>query len=130
MKFTDRFLQAWRIAKVRKFIPDRAKILDIGSEDGSLFRWLGPVGGAGSMGVDPVLKAPLMVNGFVLHTGFFPQAIPASAGQFDIITMLAVLEHFPEAGYDSLRSGCAKFLRPGGKLLITVPSPQVDLRIP
>jgi predicted SAM-dependent methyltransferase len=41
--------------------------------------------------------------------------------------MLAVLEHFPETAYDSLRSGCEKFLRPGGRLLITVPSHQVDL---
>jgi SAM-dependent methyltransferase len=127
MKSTDRFLQAWRIAKVRKFIPAGAKILDIGSEDGALFRRLGPVVGAGSMGVDPTLKQPLTVNGFVLHAGFFPEAMPASAGQFDVITMLAVLEHFPDSGYASLRAGCEKYLRPGGKLLITVPSPQVDL---
>jgi 2-polyprenyl-3-methyl-5-hydroxy-6-metoxy-1,4-benzoquinol methylase len=127
MKSTDRALQTWRIAKVKKLISPGAKILDIGSVDGALFRRLGPVVGAGSMGVDPTLKEPLMVNGCVLHAGFFPAAIPASAGQFDVITMLAVLEHFPEAGYDSLREGCEKFLRPGGKLLITVPSPQVDI---
>jgi hypothetical protein len=40
--------------------------------------------------------------------------------------MLAVLEHFPPAAYDALRTGCEKFLKPGGKLLITVPSPAVD----
>jgi hypothetical protein len=40
--------------------------------------------------------------------------------------MLAVLEHFPEADYELLRTGCAAYLRAGGKLLITVPSPQVD----
>jgi SAM-dependent methyltransferase len=127
MKFTDRTLQAWRIGKVQKFIPSRAKILDIGSEDGALFRRLGPRVGPGSMGVDPTLKQQLVVNGLVLYPGFFPDAMPASAGQFDVITMLAVLEHFPEPGYDSLRAGCAKFLRPGGALLITVPSPKVDL---
>jgi 2-polyprenyl-3-methyl-5-hydroxy-6-metoxy-1,4-benzoquinol methylase len=126
MKFTDRVLQNWRIATVRKLIPPGAKILDIGSEDGSLFRSLGPAVGAGSMGVDPVLKESLRVNGFVLHAGYFPTAIPSTAGQFDVITMLAVLEHFPELAYESLRSGCEKFLRPGGKVLITVPSPQVD----
>jgi 2-polyprenyl-3-methyl-5-hydroxy-6-metoxy-1,4-benzoquinol methylase len=127
MKATDRILQDWRIAKVRKFIQPGAKILDIGSADGALFQRLGPLVGAGSMGVDPTLKEPLTINGSVLHPGFFPEAIPASAGQFDVITMLAVLEHFPETAYDSLRTGCEKFLRPGGKLLITVPSHQVDL---
>jgi 2-polyprenyl-3-methyl-5-hydroxy-6-metoxy-1,4-benzoquinol methylase len=127
MKATDRILQAWRIDKVRKFISSGAKILDIGSADGALFCRLGPMVGAGSMGVDPTLRKPLTINGSVLHPGFFPEAIPASAGQFDVITMLAVLEHFPETAYDSLRSGCEKLLRPGGKLLITVPSHQVDL---
>lgn len=126
MKKTDRILQNWRISKVRKFISPGAKILDIGSADGVLFRSLGSAVGAGSMGVDPTLKEPLTVNGFVLHPGFFPSAMPVSAGSFDVITMLAVLEHFPESGYNALRSGCKAFLRPGGKLLITVPSPQVD----
>jgi len=126
VKFTDRLLQNWRIAKIRPYILPGAKILDIGSEDGALFRHLGLMVGAGSMGVDPTLKQPLNVNGFVLHAGYFPSAMPASSGHFDVITMLAVLEHFPETGYDSLRTGCKTHLRPGGKLLITVPSHQVD----
>jgi len=40
--------------------------------------------------------------------------------------MLAVLEHFPPAQYGELRRGCVKFLKPGGRLIITVPSPAVD----
>jgi SAM-dependent methyltransferase len=45
---------------------------------------------------------------------------------FDAITLLAVLEHFAADDYDGLRSGCARFLKPGGYLIITVPSPKVD----
>jgi 2-polyprenyl-3-methyl-5-hydroxy-6-metoxy-1,4-benzoquinol methylase len=127
MKFTDRVLQNWRIAKVRKHIAPGAKILDIGSVDGVLFQRLGALVGAGSLGIDPTLKAPLTVNGFPLQPGFFPQDMPASTGVFDVITMLAVLEHFPESAYEALRSGCRQYLRPGGKLLITVPSAQVDV---
>lgn len=127
MKSTDRLLQRWRIAKVRKYIPRGAKILDIGSADGALFQQLGAHAGAGSMGVDPTLKEPLTINGFLLHPGLFPEAMPATAGLFDIVTMLAVLEHFPESGHASLRAGCEKYLRPGGKVLITVPSAQVDV---
>ena len=55
MKFTDRVLQRWRIAKVRRYISPGARILDIGSADGALFQRLAPVA-AGSMGIDPTLK--------------------------------------------------------------------------
>jgi len=37
-----------------------------------------------------------------------------------------VLEHFPAAAYLDLASGCARFLKPGGHLVITVPSSLVD----
>ena len=39
---------------------------------------------------------------------------------------LAVLEHFPAEAYQPLGEGCARFLKPGGHLVITVPSPAVD----
>ncbi len=126
MKFTDRFLQRWRITKVRCFIAPGAKILDIGSADGALFQHLGSTIGQGSLGVDPTLTQSLTVNNCTLLAGFFPEAVPATAGTFDVITMLAVLEHFPPSAYAALRDGCERFLRPGGKLLITVPSPRVD----
>jgi len=126
MKFTDRLLQNWRISQVRPFIAPGSKILDVGSADGALFSALGSAVGAGSLGVDPALKQPLTVNGCQLLPGYFPASIPPAAGPFDIITMLAVLEHFPVDAYGSVRSGCEQFLRPGGKLLITVPSPKVD----
>ena len=126
MKYTDRLLQNWRITKVRPYIAPGDRILDIGSADGALFSALGKSVNTKSLGVDPTLKQPLTVNGCTLLPGFFPQAIPQDTGVFDVITMLAVLEHFPEDAYGPLRAGCEQFLRPGGKLLITVPSPQVD----
>jgi cyclopropane fatty-acyl-phospholipid synthase-like methyltransferase len=126
MKFTDRLLQQWRISRARRFINAGNRILDIGSADGALFSALGPAVGKGSLGVDPTLAKPIVVNGCDLLAGFFPQAVPAAAGPFDVITMLAVLEHFPAAAYGDLRDGCRRLLRPGGKLLITVPSPRVD----
>ena len=126
MKFTDRLLQRWRIRQIRPFIPPGARILDIGSADGALFAALGGTAGTGSLGVDPTLSQPVSVNGCALQPGFFPEDVPADAGWFDVVTMLAVLEHFPPPAYGSLRAGCERFLRPGGKLLITVPSPDVD----
>ena len=62
---------------------------------------------------------------FQIVPGFFPKDMP-EVSPFDAITMLAVLEHIPETEYSSLREGCGRFLKPGGHLIITVPSPLVD----
>ena len=126
MKFTDRLLQRWRIAKVASEIRPGARVLDIGSADGALFTALGPRIGPGSLGVDPTLRRLHVVNGCRLIPGGFPEAIPPGTEPFDAVTLLAVLEHFPPEAYEALRAGCEKYLKPGGKLLITVPSPHVD----
>jgi len=124
MKAIDRLLQRWRISKARRFIAPGARILDIGSADGALFRQLN-ISGARGMGIDPTLKSDADADGVPLIAGFFPKDMPA-VEPFDAITMLAVLEHFPPAQYEDLRRGCVKFLKPGGRLIITVPSPAVD----
>ena len=43
-----------------------------------------------------------------------------------MITMLAVLEHIPLAQQLHLADACWEVLKPGGRVVITVPSPQVD----
>ena len=124
MKALHRLLQRWRIAKARRFIASGARVLDIGSADGALFQALGSTLGGG-LGIDPTLRASITVAGLPVIPGFFPQDMP-EVPPFDVVTMLAVLEHFPTEQYQSLRMGCWRFLRPGGRLIITVPSPQVD----
>jgi SAM-dependent methyltransferase len=124
VKFLDRMLQRWRIAQARPFLFPGARVLDIGSFDGSLFEQLGCLA-PGSMGIDPTLKQNVVNERFRLIAGYFPQDMPA-ADPFDAVTMLAVLEHFPPSGYEALREGCRRFLKPGGKVIITVPSPAVD----
>jgi len=124
MKSIDRLLQRWRISKARRFIKPGARVLDIGSADGALFRRL-KISGARGMGIDPTLKSDANADGVPLIAGFFPKDLP-DVEPFDVITMLAVLEHFPTAQYEELRRGCVKFLKPGGRLIITVPSPAVD----
>ena len=124
MKWTDRFLQRWRIRKVLPFIKPGARVLDIGSVDGVLFRQARQLA-PDCMGIDPTLAASVKAEKFTLIPGLFPKDMPSS-NPFDVITMLAVLEHFPETEYARFAKGCARFLAPGGLLLITVPSPGVD----
>src|SRR5262245_36949355 len=125
MKYIDYLGQRWRIEEAAPHIPNGARILDIGCADGALFRLLGKPVGAGSMGIDPTLTARGEVDGKPLVPGKFPSDMPA-VDPFDAITMLAVLEHFPTSEHASLEQGCRRYLKPGGRLIITVPSAQVD----
>ena len=124
MTWLDHFLQQRRIAQARPFLQPGARVLDIGSADGVLFQALNFLN-PDCLGIDPTLRQPVQGEKFKLIPGFFPQDMPV-VEPFDAMTMLAVLEHFPETAYAGLAEGCHRFLKPGGKVIITVPSPRVD----
>jgi SAM-dependent methyltransferase len=124
LKVIDLILQRWRMAKVAPYIPEGARVLDVGSRDGALFRYLRSRISWG-LGLDPVLKQSVRSDRFELVAGEFPRDAPASE-PFDAITMLAVLEHVPSTHHVELREECARLLKEDGVLIITVPSPLVD----
>lgn len=123
-KAVDRLLQRWRLRKARRFVPPGARVLDVGCSDGALFRFLGGRI-SGGLGLDTSLRRPVEGPGYRLLPGSFPEGIP-NEERFDAIVMLAVVEHMPEAALRRLPEDCARFLRPGGRVIITVPSPAVD----
>lgn len=120
----DRWIQRLRIAQARPHIPQGSRLLDIGSHDGALFRQLGHRLSAG-IGIEPELKAPAAWDRFELRPGFFPDALDPEE-RFDVITLLAVLEHIPPDRQTPMAAALANHLAPGGALVITVPSPRVD----
>jgi SAM-dependent methyltransferase len=123
MKLVDRFLQNWRIDKARRYIPSGARVLDIGCADGALADRT--PGLAEYVGIDPALESlPPRPNRSYIR-GIFPQALEDSR-PFDAITMLAVLEHVPPDQQTPLAENCAAYLKEGGRLIISVPSPLVD----
>ncbi|HUY91770.1 MAG TPA: class I SAM-dependent methyltransferase [Pirellulales bacterium] len=124
MKTVDRWLQQWRIAKIRRYLPPVARVLDIGCADGALARTVGEL--HDYVGLDPGLDASRPLPRGMLIKGCFPGDLPPSASAFDCITMLAVLEHIPLAAQAALAADCWRYLRPGGLVLITVPAPAVD----
>jgi SAM-dependent methyltransferase len=124
VKTIDRLLQRWRISKVKPYVAPGARLLDIGCADGELFRRIAGVGEG--VGVDPDLPArTATLPNAVLVKGLFPRDLPDQR-PFDVITLLAVLEHVPPAAQGSLALQCARHLKPGGHLVVTVPSPFVD----
>lgn len=124
LKTVDRIIQFWRIAKVRRYIPKGARILDVGCADGALFRQLRHRIDSG-VGVDHGLVRSTGDAQFQLIAGTLTDGLVAS-GDFDAVTLLAVVEHLREDVIAELRNRCVTALKPGGLLLITVPSARVD----
>lgn len=124
MKALDRYLQNVRINKAKKFIKQGDTVLDIGSVDGVMFEALKGIISKG-FGIDPTLKEQVETPLYTLIPGYFPEVSPIGV-QYDAITLLAVLEHIPTHLQIELANNCFKHLKPGGRVIITVPSPQVD----
>lgn len=124
MKTVDRWLQQWRIAKIKPYLPAGARVLDIGCADGALARSVAQLGDY--VGLDPGIEASRPLPRGSMIKGCFPGDLPSNASPFDCITLLAVLEHIPLAAQADLAADCWRHLRPGGLVLITVPAPAVD----
>lgn len=123
MKPLDLFLQRWRIKKARTYVSGKS-VLDIGSYDGALYRLLPGI--TYYFGVDPRVASEKREANYNLARGLFPAQVPDTL-RFDVITLFAVLEHIPPAEQRPLARNCYAYLNSGGHVLITVPSPIVDL---
>ena len=123
MDWVDRLGRWWRIRKAERYITLGATVLDVGCGDGALFRQLGARIGTG-VGVDP--NAPDSGGGS--HT-FVRDRFPTAhhlTGPFDVVTCLAMLEHVQIDEQPALAAELRRLVRPGGRVIVTVPSPLVD----
>ena len=123
MKRADRLLQSWRIRAAAPYVPAGARVLDVGCDDGALFRALKDRISFG-IGID-TRAVPRDYGPFRFIRGLAPASLPRDT-TFDAITMLAVLEHIAPDSQRGLASACAALLRTGGRVICTVPSPRAD----
>jgi SAM-dependent methyltransferase len=106
----------------KPWIPHGSRVLDIGCHQGEFFDYLGDWILYG-VGIDPL--APIRTTSrYQLLPQWFSGRLDVLGGSFDAITLLATLEHIPEKG--GLIRECFRLLRPGGRVILTVPSPHVD----
>lgn len=125
MKWLDTFLQEWRYRAVSPYIGSGARVLDVGCFDGSMFSWFRGRDITG-VGVDShVVQGIDLPADVELIEGVFPDDIPEGL-PYDVVTMLAVIEHVPLKMMATWVVACSDFLKPNGCVVITVPSPLVD----
>ena len=123
MTWLDRTLQWWRIRVARRELPEGARVLDIGTHDGTLFRQTRARG----LGIDPELVPTAPLPGVTLVKGMFPADLPGLPDEsFDAATALAVIEHIPEGDLPTWAKELARLVTPKGVLVMTIPAPAVD----
>ncbi len=131
----DRLLQRLRVRAAIPHIPAGGRLLDVGCADGHLLRALGgrirggvgidPNGTAEQWSGDGPSDGARLPATYRIVRGNFPDDLD-DAGPFDVITMLAVFEHFRDADRPRVVEACRRLLRPGGRMVLTVPAPAVD----
>lgn len=124
MRWLDRKIRDARFARAKPFVDAGDDVLDVGCADGEMFRQWDALIGRG-VGIDPDIDAPTALGRHQLVPGSFPDDVDDDL-RTDVVVMLAVLEHVPPEKFQPIAETCARILRPGGRVVVTVPSPVVD----
>jgi len=123
MKWSDRVIRRCRFHVASQHLTRGIRLLDVGCADASFAHYL--CGTVDYFGIDPRVDETIRKPGQTLLKGRFPRDMP-DATPFQAITMLATLEHVADQDLDQWAAACAKLLAPGGKLILTLPSPNAD----
>jgi 2-polyprenyl-3-methyl-5-hydroxy-6-metoxy-1,4-benzoquinol methylase len=124
MNGVDRYLQRKRVTEALRWMPADAHVLDVGCADGALFRQAHSRVKSG-VGLDPDEPTSWPSGPYEFRQGTFPDVL-GDDDRFDAVTMLAVVEHVPDDQRAKWFEAVTAVLRPGGRLIITVPAPVVD----
>lgn len=123
MKIGDYLIQDWRMRIASKWIPAGSRVLDIGCHQGEFLAYLGEKIKP-SVGIDPLLNPSTSMNQHNLFPWVFQDVLPFQDRSFDVIALLATIEHMKNT--EELAKESRRLLRTGGKIVITVPSSLVD----
>jgi len=116
----DFYIQKKRIKLIEPYVPHNSYLLDIGCGcfPQNLINLENKFKGA--IGIDKDIPAQSFSQKVGFQKAYIETQLPFSDNQFDCLLMLAVLEHLnhPQA----ILQECYRILKPGGRLIITIPS--------
>jgi SAM-dependent methyltransferase len=107
--------------RIEPRLPSAPRLLDIGAAHGLMLDLAAARGWRDAVGVEPDPTAAKLARdkGHEIICGLLPEALDHVAGQFDVISLLDVVEHFtrPLEELQRLRAR----LRPGGLIVLVTP---------
>lgn len=112
---------------LEKFLPaDRsAKILDVGCGCGHFLYYLKKSGYTDAEGIDvshQQVDHCVKTAGVRAHFADAGEFLAGKAGQYDLISMMSMLEHLPKNDVVPILKAAHKALKPGGTLIVVVPN--------
>ena len=118
----DKLLRYFRTKLVIPHVSPNMRICDLGcGANPVLLKHLATITTAKPVGLDFSVQNSSSTNIELRMADFNKLPLPISNKEFDLITMLAVLEHLDN--YNEVISECFRGLKDGGKLMLTTPSP-------
>jgi SAM-dependent methyltransferase len=107
----------------RAQVPTNARLLEIGCGTGHNLAMLGEFGSVDALEVDDIARgmAEERLGHKVLSTPL-PELVGVPDDRYDMVAALDVIEHIPDD--KAALGGIARILKPGGKLVMTVPAHQ------
>jgi ubiquinone/menaquinone biosynthesis C-methylase UbiE len=119
----DRFVAWCRFRAATPHIRFQSRVCDLGCGAGAPFLHHVASRLTSGVGLDEYAGESTKENISVVHANI-TTSLPLESGQFDHVTMLAVLEHLEEP--KKVLAEGYRLLRPGGSLIMTWPSSLVD----
>ena len=117
--FLEPVLRQFRIKRVIKHIPHGCRLLDVGCGRSATFLRAISSHIKEGVGIDFKVNTESVSNISTIQT-HIDNKLPFVDGSFDVVTMLAVLEHIEDDM--SIITEVHRVLKSGGKLILTVPS--------